>query len=424
MKRLSIYISLLLSAVLTFTSCSGNTKNDNTKKNETVTLTFATFYEEGAQADAYKDIINSFESSHTGIKVNLQADGTNYDEKISTAMQTGNGPDIIGLQRQNMIDYAKKGDLKDISSWVQSQDLKDKYYGVSTGYGKYDGKYYGIGDLPQTVEWFYNPDLFRRAGVKEPTDLDGLISICNKLKGYTQTPIAIGGKDDWAVDTFFGLITGQTIDTQELAKAYAAGTGDPLKSLPGANDAVNIVERLIKSGAINKKVVDYSYADAVAAFLKGKAAILPMGSWAVDKIEKSKSKSFNYKVFSTPVQLTSNPVSSISASAVQVITVNSKTKHEKEAMEFMTYLFSSEAQTIFAQKNGLSGMKSVNSQSQDSVKQAILSHLDKTDENSTVYIDNISDRMMNSTGVDIAKLIEKNLEPSEVWGLIVDESHS
>lgn len=424
MKRLNIYVSLLIIAALFLTSCGGNSKKDDNTKKENVTLLFTTFYEEGAQAEGYKEIISAFESSHPNIKINFQAGGTNYDEKISTAMQTGKGPDIIGLQRQNMISYAQKGDLKDISSWVQSQGLRDKYYGVATGYGKFDNKYYGLGDLPETVEWFYNPDLFKRAGVKEPSDLNGLISICSKLKKYTQTPIAIGAKDDWALDTFFGLITGQTINTQDLSKAYSLNTGDSLKSLSGAGTAVNIFEQLVESGAINKKLSDYSYAGAVNAFVNGKAAILPMGSWAVDKIEKEKPRSFNYNVFSTPVQLTASPASKISATAVQVITVNSKTKHEKEAMEFMTYLFSSDAQKIFAQKDGASGMKSANGASQNSIKQSIFSHLDMTDENSTMYIDNISSRMMNSTGDDLVKLMTGKLQPNAVWNLIVDESHS
>lgn len=424
MKRLNIYVSLLIIAAIFLTSCGGNSKKDDNTKKENVTLVFTTFYEEGAQAEGYKEIISAFESSHPNIKINFQAGGTNYDEKISTAMQTGKGPDIIGLQRQNMISYAQKGDLKDISSWVQSQGLRDKYYGVATGYGKFDNKYYGLGDLPETVEWFYNPNLFKKAGVKEPSDLNGLISICSKLKKYTQTPIVIGAKDDWALDTFFGLITGQTINIQDLSKAYSLNTSDSLKSLSGAGTAVNIFEQLVESGAINKKLSNYSYADAVNAFVNGKAAILPMGSWAVDKIEKEKPKSFNYNVFSTPVQLTASPASKISATAVQVITVNSKTKHEKEAMEFMTYLFSSDAQKIFAQKDGASGMKSANVASQNSIKQSIFSHLDMTDENSTMYIDNISSRMMNSTGDDLVKLMTGKLQPNAVWNLIVDESHS
>lgn len=424
MKRINTYVCVIIAAVLLLASCSMDSKKDDNNKNQTVTLMFSTFYEEGAEAEGYKEIIKAFEDSHQNIKVNLQAGGTNYDEKVSTAMQMGNGPDIIGLQRQNMISYARKGELKDLSSWIESQGLKDKYYGVSTGYGKFDNKYYGIGDLPQTVEWFYNPALFKKAGVKEPTNLDELINACNKLKRYTQTPIAIGAKDDWALDTFFGIISGQTINTQDFGKAYSAGDGNSLKNLSGADEALNILRQLVKSGAIGKKSMSYSYANAVDAFVKGKAAILPMGSWAVDKIEKVKPKSFSYKVFKAPLQLTENPISSISATTLQVISVNAKTKHEKEAMEFMTYLFSSDAQKIFAQKNGFSGMKSANNASEDSVKQAILDHLDITNENSTMYIDNVTPRMMNTTGVDLLKFMTGKLELNKTWDLIIDESHS
>jgi ABC-type sugar transport system, periplasmic component len=424
MKKINIYICLILTAMLVLTSCKGDKKknNDDNQKGP-VTLSFSTFYEDGAQAEGYREIVKAFESSHSNIKINLQTGATSYDEKIQTSLKTGKGPDIIGMQRNKMLEYIKLGNIKDISSWVDSQGLKNKYFGVNLGYGKYDGKYYGVGDLPYTVEWFYNVDLFKKAGVSEPTNLNELTSACSKLQRYTTVPVAIGAKDDWAMDTFFGLITGQTISTDDLSRAFAQDSKESFSGLKGSDDAVNLLSQLIKSGVINKKCADYSYADAVDAFVKGKAAILPMGSWAIDKIEKSKPKGFNYKVFEKPVAFASNPNSSLSATATQVITVNAKTKHEKEAMEFMTYLFSDEAQKIFADKNGISGLKSANKEPQNAVGKQVLNHFGMTDENSNMYVDNISAKMADVTGERLVQLITGKLKPAEVWQLIVDESH-
>lgn len=412
------YIILVIIAAIIFSSCSTNIKDE---PGGPVILTFATFMEEGLQADAYKDIINAFEEEHKNIKINLQSGAVGYDEKIKNALEKGNAPDIIGLQRNKLIEYASQGNLMDITEWVDSAGLKEKYYGVNLGYGKFSSKYYGIGDLPYTAEWFYNADTFKKAKINEPQDLEQLIDACNKLKNFTTTPIVFGAKDNWASNTFFGMISVQTINTTELSDAFISGDKQKFAALNGAKNTMDIFGRLVKSGAINKKINDYTYNQSIDEFIKGRAAILPMGSWAIEKIEALKPKGLNYKVFENPVKLTVSSNSPYSATAVQVISINSKTQHTSEVMEFMDYLFSEDAQKLFAEKNGISGLKSVNSDSGNPLKKQVLRHLEMTDENSAMYVDNISKKMMEVTGDKLTKVIDGTLKPENAWEQITNE---
>lgn len=425
MKKRFTCIAVLASVMLLISSCGNNKKvEDITPDNTAVTLTFSTFYEEGVQADAYKEIIKTFEATHDNIKINLQSGAVEYDNKINSALSSGKGPDIIGLQRSRILEYAKQGKLKDITSWVESQGLKDKLYGVSTGYGKYNGKYYGIGDFPQSIEWFYNVDLFKKAGVEEPKNLDELISACSKLKRYVKSPIMIGAKDPWAVNTFFGIITSQTVDADSITKAFADNDKSQFADLEGTNEAVDAVYKLLKAGAINNSLTNYDYAASIDAFVKGRTAILPMGSWSIEKIEKMKPKGFKYKAFDNPVLFSSNPNSEYAGTSVQVISINAKSKHQKEAMEFLSYLFSEEAQRIFADKNGISSLKSVNNQPKSDMHKQVLKHLELTNEKSILYIDSVSSKMMDSTGSRLLQLINGRLKKAtDVWELIVNESH-
>jgi ABC-type glycerol-3-phosphate transport system substrate-binding protein len=407
------------------TSCGGKKVEENKEKTPKgpVTLNFTTFYEEGSQAEAYKEIIKAFEDSYSNIKVILQASPVNYDEKIKTSLNSSKGPDIIGLQRNKMIEYIKLGNIKDISSLIEDENVKSKYYGVNPGYGKYNGKYYGIGDLPAVTQWYYNVSMFKKAGLSEPRNLDELISACSKLRKYTKTPIMVGFKDSWAANTFFGMITAQTMRTDELSKAFSSADKSAFQSLNGAEEAVDIFNRLLKSEAISKSLADYDYAQSIDAFVKGKAAILPMGSWAIEKIEATMPKGFSYKAFETPVQFTDKTNSLFSATSVQVVTVNEKSKYPKESLEFMKFLLSDEAQKIFAKKNGVSGLKSANAESQNPVQKQLIRQLGMTDENSTMYIDNISDKMAGVTGDRLLQLITGKIKASEVWKLIIEESH-
>lgn len=419
MKKLIIIITSVFFLSIVLSSCGSSNEN---KSSGPITITFSTFLEDSAQADAYKDIIKEFEAENDNVKVNLQSGSSGYNDTIKNSLEKGKGPDIIGLQRSSMLDYIKQGDLKDLTDWVESSGFKDKLYGVSTGYGKYNNKYYGIGDLPYTTEWFYNTDLFKKAKVSEPKNLDDLISICSKLQAFTQTPIAIGAKDPWSIDTFFGMITAQTVDTNKLSNAYLSNNKGSFTNLQGMNDAVSIVSQLTNPWSVYKDSIDMNYSDSIDKFVKGKAAILPMGSWAVDKIDQMKPKSFNYGVFEAPVKLVDNPNSLYSATATQVITVNQKTAHPDEVMKFLDYLFSEGAQKIFAEKNGISSLKSANSESKDNIKKQILSHLEQTDENSTMYIDNIPSKMMDTTGNILMQLIDDKYKVADVWNLIVNQT--
>jgi ABC-type glycerol-3-phosphate transport system substrate-binding protein len=321
MKKINIIVITIFFLCFTLSSCSSGSDNEK-KSTGPVTITFSTFLEDGSQADAYRDIIKKFEESNSGIKVDLQSGANGYNDKIKNSLEKGNGPDIIGLQRSSMLDYIKQGSLKDLTSWVESSGLKEKLYGVCTGYGKSASKYYGIGDLPYTVEWFYNTDMFKKAKINQPQNLDDLISVCSKLQKYSQSPLALGAKNPWALDIFFGMITSQTVDTGELSGAYLSGSKDSYANLKGMDDAMNIFSKLTNPWSVYKNSLDNDYSNSIDDFVKGKAAILPMGSWAVDKINDVKPKSFKYGVFENPVKFSQTPNSLYSATAIQVITVN------------------------------------------------------------------------------------------------------
>ena len=421
-RYLCILLMLTLIMSIVLTSCKKENKIDiNIKK--PVTLTFYTFLEDGKEAEAYKEIINEFEKEHDNINIKLVADANGYNQKIKTALESGKAPDIIGLQRKDMLQYAKQGYLKDLTSFVDSNNIKDKYYGVSLGYGKFENKYYGIGDLPKTVEWFYNVDMFEKAGLSEPKNLDDLINVCNKLKNKTKTPIVLGAKDAWTINTLLGLITVQNVSTDELIKAYTNDDKAAFQNLKGMNESIDIIDQLLKSGAISRRCDDYNYADSVDAFVNGKAAILPGGTWTIDKIEKMKPNGFKYKAFEYPVKFKEGGNSDYCATAIHVVTVNAKTKREKQVMEFMEFLSSDKAQEIFAEKNGISGLKSVNKESENEVENQVIKHLDSTNGNSIMYVDNVSNKMSEVTQERIQKMISsRKVEPSEVWDLIVEQS--
>ena len=69
MRKFALYISMLISMILILTSCGNNKIDRDNNQDENITLSFSTFYEEGAEADAYKEIIEAYEAAHKNVKI-------------------------------------------------------------------------------------------------------------------------------------------------------------------------------------------------------------------------------------------------------------------------------------------------------------------------------------------------------------------
>jgi ABC-type glycerol-3-phosphate transport system substrate-binding protein len=404
-----VIIGVFCIGAFTVTGCSSNksSKTEETKK----VIKFATFYSDKEQGGIYKEIAKDFEKVNSNIKVEVTANFGN-DEKIKEALSEKNEFDIIGIKRNQLIEYAKAGQLTDISNVIQENKLENKLYKISLAYGSYNSKQYGIGDLPIVNEWFYNVDLFNKNKFKEPVNLKELSVIAKKLKAKSIIPVSVGAIDGWTVSTLFGMITAQTTGTSELTDDYGTDM-NTFKNIASMNNAFSIFNDLSNS-SIPMNCDSINYRQSVEDFVNGKAAILPAGSFAVELIDKLKPAGFNYSIFSKGVQMANKPLSQYSASASEVLTIPLNSKNSKEASEFIKYLFSDEAQKKFTDKGYHSVLVSANSYKSD-VDKIILNHLQNSDSNSIMLFDNLEPTMLESLTMVLKDSIQGIVKSKEAW---------
>ncbi|TDT61146.1 ABC transporter substrate-binding protein [Fonticella tunisiensis] len=409
-KHISFWLVLILFISMGLYGCSSA---DNKKQMTTIKL--ATFYSSNEQGEIYKTLAREYEKNNKNVKVEVITDFGD-DEKIKEALTKEGDFSLIGVTRQQLIEYAKSGLIRDITSFVDEKGLNDKLYKISTAYGKYNGKIYGIGDLPMTIEWFYNPDIFNKYGIKEPKTLDELISACSILKKNNVIPISIGAMDGWTLSTLFGMITAQTTGVKDLTSYYGSDAAS-FKKLPGIDEAFKIYGKIVAS-CIPKESADINYAASIDDFVKGKAAILPAGSWATLAIEEKKPANFNYKVFQTEVDFVNNPVSRYSATAGQILVIPNNAKHSKEAQDFIEFLLSEQGQKAFIEKGYISPLISANNRDKE-LKNQIMTHLEMTNDDSVMIIDNMDRKMGDSLTRVLQDIQEGRVNPSEGWSRVL-----
>ncbi|MFC8600043.1 MULTISPECIES: ABC transporter substrate-binding protein [unclassified Isoptericola] len=272
-------VGTLTVAALALTGCAGS--DDDGSAGGTTEVSLLVNVTPNLTEEFWNDLVKPFEDAHPDIDVVVQNPGA---EGVAAALPrlltAGDAPDVVQSMPPT-VDLAPE--LVDLSGydWAKTGPLADQY--------SIDGKYYmaGIGFQLQSL-WFYNKSAFEEAGISEvPTTVDELTADLGKLKDAGWTPVQTGG--DWMTShslQALGLpsIVGQDPDWYAHMSAGEATFSDTY------GDAVATYADWVAKGYVPKDALGIKYPDAEQAFLSGKSAIYPMGSWFAGTEAKAADK--------------------------------------------------------------------------------------------------------------------------------------
>ena len=129
------------------------------------TIRYMNFSANGGHEKDLDGIKAAFEKANPDITVQLET--TSYDDyftKLQTAVAGGTAGDAFELNYENFVTYASNGSLAELKTVDGSKYKKSLLDAFSA-----DGKQYGLPESFSNVVLFYNKDLFKAAGVAEPT---------------------------------------------------------------------------------------------------------------------------------------------------------------------------------------------------------------------------------------------------------------
>lgn len=412
MKRiLSLIISVM--CLFAFSSCSAFKKKEESK----VKIKFATFYSDKSEEKlvaSYKKIIEEYKKKNDKVEIEFVTEFGD-DNKIKESLQNGD-VDLIGLKRQQVIEFAKSGMLEDLTAFFQEKELDKKLYGASIGYGLYNDKIYGYNDMPLTMEFFYNVDILKKHNISEPKNLNELLVAASKLKSKGITPIEVGALDNWTLALLFSQINAQTTGSIEVTSKFNTDKNGYL-SVKDINKSFEVYSQLFQK-AISKGSFDINYRQSVDDFVKGKVAILPAGAWAHKLIDEIKPTNFNYSVLKEPLKFVEEPISLIASAGGQTIVVPQKSSYKKETMAFLEHLLSDEAQKVFVEAGYISPLASSNSNDNE-LQNKLLNHLNMTDKNSVIFMDNLPIKMADTLTRVLLDVAEGRVKANEAWNRII-----
>jgi len=221
-----------------------------------------------------------YETAHSNVKINI-TDLANeaFKAKLTTVTQAGNPPDLFqswggGVLKQQADARLVKDLTKDVESWIGNLlPAAVQPYTI-------DGKIYGIPWDIGMVGFWYNKELFERAGVTAtPTTWSELLTVVQKIKGAGVTPIALGGKDKWPGHFYWAYLAMRVAGLDALKQAAVDKSFDNPDFVAAGERLKELVDlQPFQKGFL---AATYDQPDGQAATMgNGRAAMELMGQWA------------------------------------------------------------------------------------------------------------------------------------------------
>jgi raffinose/stachyose/melibiose transport system substrate-binding protein len=226
----------------------------------------------------FQKFADDYVAAHPNVKINITVlENEAFKAKLTTTMQSGDVPDIFHSWGGGvMAAQADAGRLKDVTADIAS--WKDTINPGAMSIYQYNGKQYGLPWDVGIIGFWYNKELFTKAGITAPpATWDEFMTAVDKLKTAGIVPYAIAGKDEWPgmhAWTYLLLRIGgsqaltQMIQNKDWNTAACKAAGAEVQKL--------VAKSPFQPGYLN---ATYDKGEA-ADFGNGKAAMELMGQWA------------------------------------------------------------------------------------------------------------------------------------------------
>jgi len=328
LKKL-ICLFVLLAVCLSAAACSSQSSSSDGK----VTLKFFHRWPKEPEKSYFEEAVKDFEAAHPDIHIQTEAVlNDSYKDKVKVMLGTTSPPDIFFSWSDRFAYKFIKGDKAlDLSSYYQQdKDWSSQLVQSQIKPFTHDGKQYGVPWQMDAKSFFYNKDIFNALHLKPPATWDELITVCEKLKENGYIPISFGTKAPWTISHYIGTLNQRMVDEKTRAKD-SPETGEFTDE--GYVKALEKLQELLPYFTKHVNSVDHEYVRQ--QFTSGKAAMIYAETAEIKLVEPVNLGLFPFPKISgekgSPRALTGSP---------EGFMISSKTKHPKEAMEFLQFLTS------------------------------------------------------------------------------------
>jgi multiple sugar transport system substrate-binding protein len=260
-----------------------------------------------------------------------------YSQKLLSAVQAGNPPDIGGGDSGIAFNMDAQGQALDLSDLYKKWESDGTFADMPEwAYKKWDynGKKVGITWQFDQRAIFYRKDLFQQAGIPVPQTWDQLLAAAKKLHDPSKNMVGIavpGKQGSFDTDQFYMTLVLQA------GGGIADVNGKPTFNSPQQLTALQFEKQLVDCCAA-KGTPSWTFTEVLKQFEQGKAAMAFGGGWYIADIQKNAPKlASNIGVLPVLVG-PGGPAAQKSVAFANPWMIYKQTKHPEEAKKFLEFM--------------------------------------------------------------------------------------
>jgi multiple sugar transport system substrate-binding protein len=331
----------LATTLLAASACGGSSggPGGSSDAGGKVTLRF-TWWGSDTRTKLTQQVIDAYQKDHPNVTIKGEfGDWSGYWDKLATTVAANDAPDIIQMDEKYLREYADRGALLDLKK-APGLDT-GKFEADTLGAGEFDGGLYGLNAGINSYALVVNPAAFKTAGVAVPDDKtwtwDDFARISAEITAKT------GGKITG---------TGPIGTTEAGLNVWARQHGESLWTKDGklgvspetTTDFFKYVLKLRDQKAIPSAEAvsqDINASLDQSAFATGKLAMSFI--WSNQLVAYSKATGQQLKLLRLPSADGKAADNGSYYKGSMFWSISSRSKHQKEAAEFVNYLANSTA---------------------------------------------------------------------------------
>lgn len=228
------------------------------------------------QKAAFNKIVSDFEAQNPDVKVTVNySDVESYKTSIRNFLVTS-PPDIaFWFTGARMRAFTKRDLFEDLSGFLKETKLNEAMKPFIPAVTD-NGKQYMMPTNMTTWGFYYNKQVFEKAGVKPPETWTELMAIAGKLKASGIVPFTIGTRDLWANSLWFDYLD---LRTNGLDFHMKLMDGKVPYTDPRVKKVFALWADPIKKGYFLENASSYGWQEGIPFLSQGKAAMYLLGPY-------------------------------------------------------------------------------------------------------------------------------------------------
>ena len=298
--------------------------------------------------------VELYKAAFPGVEVEYQA-----TQRVLEAAQPrfvgGNPPDVIEatlLDRAALVGEGQLAEMTDLldapAAGTPGAKLKETLLPNSQIDTVVEGKQYGVNFTFGLNGIWHSEPVMQQKGWEYPTTWDGMLALCEEIKGSGLAPWTYQGKyPGYMVAVMWELVWKQSgleavvkVDNLE-ADAWRQ---------PAVQQAAEALYRLAERDYILSGTEGLTHTESQAEWLNGKSAFIPCGTWLENEMKDLIPEGFNMAIKPVPPLAGATlPFEGVSAFVGQPFVVPSQANNVPGGKEFIRLLFSRENARAFSE---------------------------------------------------------------------------